>query len=162
MFAVPAHFCDDVRAAMQIPALPQRVVLLYHEMEKQITAIAPRCEMSGRCCRFEEYGHRLFVTTAEMAAFIHESKSRPAMGRLITKVDGGSCRFQENGMCMAHPIRPMGCRLFFCDQRYEQSLQALYESMHAQLKAIHNELAVPYAYVEWRQALDAVAPLWTP
>jgi Fe-S-cluster containining protein len=43
---------------------------------------------SGRCCRFEEYGHRLYVTTMEVAAFVHEltaahspSSGTPGEGR---------------------------------------------------------------------------------
>jgi len=32
----------------------------------------PICVTSGRCCRFEEFGHRLYVTTMELAKFVYE------------------------------------------------------------------------------------------
>src|SRR5258706_4389081 len=45
---------------------------LYSEVQREIDARRPLCVISGRCCRFEEYGHRLFVTTMELASFVHE------------------------------------------------------------------------------------------
>ena len=60
---------------------------------------------------------------------------------------------------MAHVIRPMGCRLFFCDPRHTQELQSLYERMHSHMKRLHDELGVPYMYVEWQQALVAIESL---
>lgn len=160
VFGVPSTFCDDVRAAMLIGQLPQRISGLHHQVERAVAEIGPRCEMSGRCCRFEEYGHRLFVTTAEVAVFASSIVSAPAAGIHTGTLDGEGCRFQVNGICTAHQIRPIGCRLFFCDNRHEEALQSLYEEIHRQLKALHTELGIAYAYVEWRQALAAIEPLW--
>ena len=58
-----------------------------------------------------------------------------------------------------HAIRPFGCRMFFCDTTATEWQQAAYERYHAKLKSIHEELKVPYAYVEWLQALRALAAL---
>lgn len=160
VFGVPSSFCEDVRDAMRIRQLPDRISGLHHQVERAVAEIGPRCEMSGRCCRFEEYGHRLFVTTAEVAVFASSIVATAPARTHSASPDGVGCRFQVNGMCTAHQIRPIGCRLFFCDSRHEESLQSLYENIHGQLKALHTELGIAYAYVEWRQALAAIESLW--
>ena len=116
---------------------------------------AGRLAVSGRCCRFEEYGHRLYVTTLELAAFV------AAMGeRSDGAWDGTGCPYQRSKLCTVHAIRPFGCRMFFCDATSTQWQNDAYERFHARLKALHAELNVPYFYVEWRAALRARA--WQP
>jgi hypothetical protein len=39
--------------------------VLYAELDREVAGIGPVCKLSGRCCRFEEYGHTLFISTAE-------------------------------------------------------------------------------------------------
>ena len=150
---------EAVREAMLRAELRLAVEAIYAEVEREINDIKPRCEMSGRCCRFETYGHRLFVTTAELAVFAAAAKQSPAAMSMLQNEDGGGCRFQQGLMCNAHPIRAMGCRMFFCDPAHEEELQALFERMHARLKMLHDELEIPYLYVEWRAGVAAVAPL---
>ena len=67
--------------------------------------------------------------------------------------DGSGCPFQVEGLCSVHSIRPFGCRVFFCDATSDDWQHAQYERFHAQLKQLHDELAVPYRYMEWRAAL---------
>jgi hypothetical protein len=69
---------------------------------------------------------------------------------------GGSCPFLAHGLCSVHAIRPFGCRIFFCDPDASQWQQQAYERYHGRLKKMHEELKVPYHYVEWREALSAV------
>jgi Fe-S-cluster containining protein len=112
--------------------------------------------MSGRCCRFEEYGHRLFVTTAELAAFTRGLGERGPAAPNSGRWDGTGCPFQSNKMCGVHAIRPFGCRMFFCDATSTEWQNETYEVFHARLKRLHEDLGVPYFYVEWRQALRAL------
>jgi Fe-S-cluster containining protein len=70
--------------------------------------------------------------------------------------DGTGCPFQANKLCGVHPFRPFGCRMFFCDPTSTQWQNDHYERFHANLKRLHETLGVPYAYVEWRQALQAL------
>jgi hypothetical protein len=128
---------------------------IYVEVNKEVDARRPLCVMSGRCCRFEEYGHRLFVTTMELAAFLRAASARE---RLATTSgwDGQGCPYQINRLCSVHASRPFGCRVFFCDPTAAQWQQDLYERYHAQLKRLHESLSVPYSYVEWRQGLAAL------
>ncbi len=157
---------------------------IYREVAEAVSERKPRCEASGRCCRFEEYGHRLYVTTMELAVFLDDlerdrgarpvqtledntcgtpvpqMKSDPAstmaVGLKVLDQDGGGCRFQAGGLCSVHGIRPFGCRMFYCDPTAEDWQSDQYERFHARLKRAHDEMGVAYWYVEWRSALRAV------
>src|SRR4051794_28734198 len=67
---------DIIHQASARPEVRRAVGELYASVQREIDARRPRCEISGRCCRFEEYGHRLYVTTIELAAFAHELEQR--------------------------------------------------------------------------------------
>ena len=136
---------------------------IYRQVQVEIDRRRPKCDASGRCCHFEAYGHRLFVTTLELAAFVgayglredRRTEVRPPgdEGRLrLTVVDAGAggCPFQVEKLCGVHGIRPFGCRIFFCDPSAEAWQAGQYERFHGQLKEKHESLGVPYFYVEWR------------
>ena len=119
---------------------------VYADLQRRIDERKPLCVISGRCCRFEEFGHRLYVTTAELAAFVAE------LGDLKGEPREGGCAFQKGKICGVHAIRPMGCRIFFCDATATDWQRAIYEEFHHRLKELHRELSIPYTYVEWRLA----------
>ena len=148
---------------------------VYAELQSQIDLRRPVCVVSGRCCRFEEFGHRLYVTTLELARFMMDLKvppPQPSLVRLSSPKSGvpgegkssvaatppdasrtGGCMFQLDKLCSVHAIRPFGCRIFFCDASSTEWQRSLYERLHARLRTLHDELGVPYHYVEWRHAL---------
>jgi Fe-S-cluster containining protein len=125
---------------------------LYADVQREIDARRPLCVVSGRCCRFEEFGHRLFVTTMELAAFVHDLGAMKVAGEK-PPWDGTGCPFQSGKLCGVHASRPFGCRMFFCDATATDWQNETYERFHARMKSLHEELGVPYRYVEWRQAL---------
>jgi Fe-S-cluster containining protein len=146
-----------VRDASRRPEVLAAVRTFYDDVQKSIDARRPVCAVSGRCCRFEEFGHRLYVTTIELAHFV-----RSHAGDVVNAWDGTGCPFQRAKLCTVHTIRPFGCRMFFCDATSTQWQNDAYERFHARLKGLHEELNVPYFYVEWRVALRALglaAPL---
>lgn len=132
---------------------------LYEELANAIAERKPVCTASGRCCRFESYGHRMYVSTIELARFVVdlESAGEPGGNALW---GGTGCPFQIDGLCGVHAIRPLGCRTFYCDPTSAQWQNELYERHHSELRALHNELGIPYQYVEWREALQAMG--WLP
>jgi Fe-S-cluster containining protein len=139
---------------------------VYAALQSEIDVRRPRCDASGRCCRFEEYGHRLYVTTAELAAFVYDVGRLPAASDQLSAVrssrsltvvnDAAGCPFQVDRLCGVHAIRPFGCRVFFCDPTAAQWQNEAYERFHGELKQVHEQLDVPYFYVEWRRALAAL------
>jgi Fe-S-cluster containining protein len=143
-----------VNAAAQRPEVRQLVRDIYARLQQKIEQRKPFCAASGRCCRFDEYGHRLYVTTIELAAFTSELQSLQLPSQSFAP---GGCPFQIGKLCGVHSIRPFGCRIFFCDPTAADWQTEQYEQFHAELKALHQTLSIPYFYVEWRQALAALA-----
>jgi Fe-S-cluster containining protein len=133
------------------------VLRVYADLQRQIDARQPLCSASGRCCHFDRYGHRLYVTTMELATFVHELNASGAT--IPAAADPATCPLQVNRLCSVHPIRPFGCRIFFCDPTATEWQNEQYERFHARLKRLHDDLNVPYFYVEWRQALRALSSL---
>jgi hypothetical protein len=145
------QIASAVKDASQRAEVRQAVDQLYEELGAEIERRRPVCVMSGRCCHFEEYGHRLFVTTMELATFAHQY-----LPIQRGDWDGKGCRFQVGKLCGVHAHRPMGCRLFFCDPTATLWQQEQYEKFHGQLKRLHEQFEVPYAYLEWRAALEVL------
>jgi Fe-S-cluster containining protein len=147
---------EAVRAAARRVEAREAVEGVYRDVAAAVAERRPLCVISGRCCRFEEYGHRLYVTTLELAAFVH-AYERGASGTPLNVVwDGTGCPFQVSKLCGVHLIRPFGCRIYFCDATSTAWQQEAYEAFHGQLKRLHESLGVPYFYVEWRSALAVV------
>jgi Fe-S-cluster containining protein len=142
---------QSVLAAANRPEVIAAVGRVYDEVRAEIEQRKPVCQLSGRCCKFEEYGHRLYVSTLELAAFMAAGGSNEAPGW-----DGKGCPFQVGKLCGVHTRRPFGCRMYFCDFTAQEWQNAEYEKFHARLKTLHDELGVPYFYVEWRTALRDV------
>ena len=144
---------------------------IYARLAGEVAVVAPRCDASGKCCHFEAYGHRLYVTTLELTAFVaagHEhaaddhdgaaaDQSVPGTFALVVLPAAiGGCPFQIEGLCGAHARRPFGCRVFYCDPAAEAWQVDAYERYHAELKRLHERFDVPYRYLEWRAALTAI------
>jgi len=146
--SIAGELIAAVVAAKGKPLVLAAVAEIYAAIQGEIDARKPVCAISGKCCRFEEYGHRLYVTTIELAAFTAQLQAEP-----VENWNGRGCPFQAGKLCGVHAIRPMGCRLFFCDPASTDWQQTRYERFHAELKHLHARLDVPYFYLEWRAAL---------
>ena len=159
--------------ATRRPEVLAAVGAVYAALAGEIAQRRPVCDASGRCCRFEEYGHRLYVTTAELSAFMRgvgqlSVVSGPLSGGprrplpVLTTDDGpratdqSGCPFQVGKLCGVHAVRPFGCRIFFCDPSAQHWQNDAYERFHAEIKDIHGRFGIPYYYVEWRRALAAL------
>jgi len=132
---------------------------IYAEASARIAERGPACWASGRCCNFESYGHRLYVTGLEAAYCVARwNAANPTLtveGVEAAQTRGG-CPFQQANLCAAHTIKPLGCRVFFCDRTASDWQNTLLEELHAKVKALHDE-AIPYEYGEWRWMLGRLA-----
>jgi Fe-S-cluster containining protein len=154
---------DQVREAVMLasdrPEVCRAVVRIHAQLQEEIDRRRPICVLSGRCCQFEEYEHRLYVTTMELAAFVHDLRHGDAGAVKLDSArawDGSGCPFQVGKLCGAHAIRPFGCRVFFCDATAMDWQEQQYAHFHALLRQLHETLQVPYYYLEWRSALRSV------
>src|SRR5689334_7739520 len=64
----------------------QRVRELYERLDTEITGRKPLCINRGDCCKFDSYGHRLYVTAVELEYFL--AQQQPAGLRPVTS---GAC-----------------------------------------------------------------------
>ncbi len=141
---------------------------LYAQLDCDIAIRQPICTTSGRCCKFEIWGHRLYVSTLELANFLQvtrgEQPGRPRTDSVaaitfplpLYQEDGTlnpGCPWQIDGLCTARAARPLGCRIYFCDTTAESWQQERYEYYHEKITALHAAFNIPYRYMEWRQAL---------
>jgi len=68
----------------------------------------------------------------------------------------GACPFQEGNLCGVHSVRPLGCRVYFCDRSAQAWQHELSERMQERIRRLHDEAAIPYRYAEWRWLLELV------
>ncbi len=120
----------------------RRTVLeLYREVDQAVAAAGPVCVASGRCCRFKEYGHTLFLSNLEADVLLAEAPPYEQ------PVSPDFCPFQKDSLCTAREPRPLGCRIYFCDPQYQETGNRLSEEYLHRLK----ELALQNG-IEWRYA----------
>lgn len=131
--------------------LRQQLVELYDELSRDIAAAAPICEVSGRCCRFREYGHTLFLSRPEADLLVSEGLPPGAT------IDDMTCPFQIQGLCTARERRPLGCRIYFCDPQYAGTGEALSERYIQRLKQLHDIAAIDWEYRPLHQHLQTAA-----
>jgi hypothetical protein len=125
--------------------------ILYSQVDAEVATLAPRCDLSGRCCRFEEFGHTLFVSSPEAALLIADAPEP------VRPVDSGAtCPWQdERGLCTAREARPLGCRVYFCDPVYQEPGRELAERAIGSLKAVVEVLDLPWNYAPLHRHLLA-------
>jgi Fe-S-cluster containining protein len=116
------------------------LLAIYDELAAEIAAAAPVCNLSGRCCRFKEYGHTLFLSRPEAELLLEQPFPEDA------RLDEAGCPFQVNGLCTARERRPLGCRVYFCDPNYAGKGEALSERYIARLKQLHEAAGTPWDY----------------
>lgn len=122
-------------------SLRRQVLALYAEVDAAVRAAGPVCVASGRCCRFKEYGHVLYVSNLEAEVLL------AACPPYEQPVSTDFCPFQKDNLCTAREPRPLGCRVYYCDPTYQDTGNALTEKYLARLK----ELAQEHGR-EWRYA----------
>ena len=116
--------------------------LLYRDLDAAVAAAGPVCQLSGRCCRFQEYGHTLFLSAAEALLLVADAPQPP--GALD---DGQTCPWQDHlGRCTARQARPLGCRVYFCDPSFQDAAPELSEVFLTRLKQLARTHDWPWNY----------------
>lgn len=113
---------------------------LYAEVDAEVAAAGPKCDASGRCCRFKEWNHVLYLTSFEADVLL---KSAPPFAGPVTP---DFCPFQVENLCTAREPRPLGCRIYFCDPAYEGVGERIMESALTKLKRLADEHDLPWRY----------------
>ncbi len=134
-------------------AIIQEVDAIYAWLDQELSRDqegAP-CQCCGRCCDFHTYGHRLFVTTAEL---IHFKATCPEPA--IRPMTEGRCPYNENGKCTVRAVRFSGCRIFSCRGNPERQAQ-LSERTLAKLKRLCEHHHLDYRYMDLASGLQTLS-----
>lgn len=133
---------------------------IYQHVHTETIARQPLCQASGRCCNFEKHGHRLYVTGIEAAYMFArlegDNRARATLEQVNAARTRGDCPYLINNLCTAHTIKPLGCRVYYCDPTAQRWQEELSEYALAQIRAIHDEHGLEYRYGEWRSMLEQV------
>ena len=128
--------------------LHRRVLEIYAEADREVAAAGPVCVASGRCCRFKEHGHVLYLSHLEAEVLL---ASAPAYQQ---PVSSDFCPFQKESLCTAREPRPLGCRVYFCDPHYQETGNQISEKYLQRLKALSVEAEVDWLYAPLHHFLN--------
>jgi hypothetical protein len=129
--------------------LSRQVRALYADVDHEVAAAGPVCVASGRCCRFKEHGHTLFLSSLEADVLL---AAAPAYER-PTSPD--FCPFQKGNLCTAREPRPLGCRVYYCDPAYQETGNRITEKYLRRLKELAEAHGVPWHYAPLHHFLNA-------
>ncbi|MBS0198751.1 MAG: YkgJ family cysteine cluster protein [Planctomycetes bacterium] len=134
-----------------------QIEAIYQIVADQVAERRPVCETSGRCCHFEQHGHRLYVTGLEAAYSVAKLGRPVTMQEVEAARTRGDCPFLSGVLCTIHEIKPLGCRVYYCDPTAQEWQQALSERMLGMIRGVHDRHGVEYRYGEWRGMLAMFA-----
>jgi hypothetical protein len=133
--------------------LCKKVAEIYDWLEAQITEITKenQCSACGKCCDFEGYDHRLFVTGPELMYLVENIGQEN-----IKPMSSGKCPYNIEGKCTVYEYRFASCRIFSCgdDVDFQSELSEL---TLQKLKLLCEEFQIPYSYRELAFALNESA-----
>lgn len=128
--------------------LRRKVLELYAEVDAAVAAAGPVCVASGRCCRFKEHGHTLFVSNLEADVLL---AAAPPYDR---PVSADFCPFQKGNLCTAREPRPLGCRVYYCDPAYQETGSRISEEYLRRLKRLADEHGAGWHYAPLHHFLN--------
>ncbi len=131
--------------------LINKVAEVYNWLNSQIEDhkdLAGRCYACGKCCDFESFEHKLFVTPPEL---IYLRTNLHSENLKLMKT--GHCPYNAGGKCGVYEHRFSGCRIFSCkgDLDFQNELS---EKALKKFKAICEQFQIPYRYTDLATALD--------
>jgi hypothetical protein len=132
--------------------LHRQVMELYQEVDREVAAAGPVCVASGRCCRFKEHGHVLFLSNLEADVLL--AKAPP----YDNPVGPEFCPFQKGNLCTAREPRPLACRVYYCDPSYQSTGNQISEKYLHRLKELAEQSGVEWRYAPLHSFLDRGDP----
>jgi Fe-S-cluster containining protein len=135
---------EAVAACRRDPAMMSAVWEVLREADRAAAELGAVCLGGGACCKFDLFGHRLYVTPGELAVLTDGDGPPGDADRARLRL----CPYQLGPACRAYHRRPLGCRLFFCRGAAGARLAEQAEPFHESLRSAHKNLCHPYAYAE--------------
>lgn len=121
---------------------------MYRDVDREIEELGVTCWTRGLCCDFDTVDHVLFASGLEVAAVRERHPGPFAPGSAL-------CPFWKDRLCTLRDLRPLGCRTYFCDERFRPGLEGIYEKHYARLKEIAVRHRLPWSYRPFVAAMRA-------
>ena len=138
----------------------QELRQIYNDLYQEIANLErrPRCFDCGACCNFNYFDHTPFVTELELMHIKAGLQKNPTISELYLKqTDVNLCPFFLNQTCNAHELRPLSCRVYFCNFDYENNTaNEIYEKYHRKIKLLHEKYGIAYQYMPLVRALRSM------
>lgn len=114
--------------------------LLYKQLEEELVQINPGCNTCGSCCNFSTFDHILYTSSIE-TGFITRNVEVPDF-----KISDNICPFLKSNQCSIRDFRTLGCRIFYCNPRYQEISHVLYEKYYCRIKKLSIKHRIPWKY----------------
>ncbi len=133
------------------PQLLQKVAEIYNWLDSQIRQSshpAGKCDACGKCCDFEAFDHRLFVTPPELVYLTAKLGNRN-----LKPMTTSRCPYNTDGKCTIYDYRFAACRIFSCKTEPDPQSR-LTESTLKKFKSLCTQFQIPYRYSDLPTALN--------
>jgi len=130
-----------------------KVAEIYDWLDLQIREsadLAGKCNACGRCCDFEGFDHRLFVTPPELVYLATNLGTEN-----IRSMRTSRCPYNISGKCSIYEYRFAGCRIFCCNANRDFQSE-LSESVLKMFKSLCTQFDIPYRYADLATALNKI------
>jgi Fe-S-cluster containining protein len=136
----PGGTSRNVRALEAVPAGAfDELLALYRDLDDHLARVGVKCRVCGRCCDFARNDYRLYASFLEFA-LVARGHGQPRLG------PSGCCGFLVEGSCSIHPVRPLGCRTFFCDRAHKPREQDTCHAFQQRLRALTDRHGLAWDY----------------
>lgn len=137
--------------------LDKKVAEIYDWLDTQIrehNQLTGQCSACGKCCDFDGFDHRLFITGPELMYLAANLGDDNVMPMPTSRPLGGKCPYNIEGKCTVYEHRFASCRIFCCsaDADFQSELS---ETVLKKLKSLCEEFQIPYRYSDLASALNA-------
>ncbi|MFB0525723.1 MAG: YkgJ family cysteine cluster protein [Phycisphaerae bacterium] len=133
--------------------LIEKVAEIYDWLDSQIRESADsagQCKACGKCCDFEGFDHRLFVTPPEIIYLATNMGTKS-----VKPMPTSQCPYNIDSKCSVYKYRFAGCRIFYC--KANQDFQSeLSESVLKRFKSLCTQFDIPYRYADLATALNRI------
>ena len=132
--------------------LGKKVAEIYGWLDAQIrenNQLTGQCSACGKCCDFDGFDHRLFITRPELMYLTANLSDENVMPMTTSR-----CPYNIEGKCTVYEYRFAACRIFCCgaDADFQSELS---ETVLKKLKSLCEEFQIPYRYSDLAFALNA-------
>ena len=133
---------------MKSKKISAAVQQVYDFIDSQTAPPENSCTACGKCCDFENFDHKLFVTSPELIYFANKNATEK-----IKPMQNETCPYKENEKCTVYENRFAGCRIFSCkaDKDFQSTLT---EKALSKLKSICKDFQIPYRCLDLETALN--------